>query len=44
VGGSTLTPVVYSKARRNRGDSPYTFAIASANWDGLQHWLSSRES
>src|SRR5262249_11754922 len=44
VGGSTLTPVVYSRTRRARGDASYFFAITSCDLSSSQHWLESRES
>lgn len=43
VGGSDLTPVVYSRTRRGRGDTNWFFSISSCPVSTIQHWLESRQ-
>jgi hypothetical protein len=48
VGGPIIThtmhPVVYSRTRRKRGESPYTFRVSNAVARPTPHWLRSRMS
>ena len=39
---STVNPVVYSRTRRIRGQSPFTFRVTGATFNTKPHWLRSR--
>jgi hypothetical protein len=42
IGNGSLKPVIYSKTRRARGQSPYTFQITTAAWRQHVAWLRRR--
>lgn len=42
VNPTTVNPVVYSKTRRQRAETPYTFRVTNATANPRVHWLRSR--
>lgn len=42
INPSNINPVVYSRTRRSRAESPYTFRVISASLNPTCHWLKRR--
>lgn len=44
INATDLVPVVYSRTRHIRGDSPYSFNVSGATANPVPHWLRTRMS
>lgn len=42
IGNGSLRPIIYSRTRRARGQSPWTFNVTDADIDGHTRWLRRR--